>query len=299
MSQKNDLVYDIGMNNGDDTAFYLACGFRVVAVDADPHLAALAAKRFKAELEAGRLTILNVGIADQEIPAEFWINEVRPEWNSFSRELTARRGEPHHSILIPCRRIDTIIAEHDMPLYMKIDIEGNDIICCNHLSIATKPEYISVEMSYIELLIKLRDLGYDRFKLVSQVDLRPIGIENRKAHMRFLWFIYRQANCRKEDRRWWMRARRVGAAALLNVAHSFGLWGTTKIKSGWQPNWQFNEGCSGTFGEDLPGEWLTWEETAYIWFRGMKQHKDDGIDKTGSDFWCDLHARAASPPTAG
>jgi 16S rRNA A1518/A1519 N6-dimethyltransferase RsmA/KsgA/DIM1 with predicted DNA glycosylase/AP lyase activity len=68
MSQKNDLVYDIGMNNGDDTAFYLACGFRVVAVDADPHLAALAAKRFKAELEAGRLTILNVGIADQEIP---------------------------------------------------------------------------------------------------------------------------------------------------------------------------------------------------------------------------------------
>ena len=33
------LAYDIGMHNGDDTAYYLAKGFRVVAVEADCHVA--------------------------------------------------------------------------------------------------------------------------------------------------------------------------------------------------------------------------------------------------------------------
>ena len=32
--KRGDLVFDIGANNGDDTGFYLAKGFRVVAVDA-------------------------------------------------------------------------------------------------------------------------------------------------------------------------------------------------------------------------------------------------------------------------
>lgn len=34
-----DLIFDIGANNGDDTAFYLKKGFRVVAIEADPALA--------------------------------------------------------------------------------------------------------------------------------------------------------------------------------------------------------------------------------------------------------------------
>ena len=33
-----DLIYDVGMHNGADTAFYLAKGFRVVAVEANPEL---------------------------------------------------------------------------------------------------------------------------------------------------------------------------------------------------------------------------------------------------------------------
>ena len=36
---KRDLIYDIGMNNGDDTAFYLIRGYRVLAIEANPELA--------------------------------------------------------------------------------------------------------------------------------------------------------------------------------------------------------------------------------------------------------------------
>ncbi|TIL80880.1 MAG: FkbM family methyltransferase, partial [Mesorhizobium sp.] len=46
-----DLVYDVGMNNGDDTAYYLHRGFRVVAIEADPDLCNGAVSRFGKELE--------------------------------------------------------------------------------------------------------------------------------------------------------------------------------------------------------------------------------------------------------
>jgi hypothetical protein len=53
MSNRN-LVYDVGMNNGDDTAHYLECGYRVVAIEADPLLVRNARQRF--ETNFGRPT---------------------------------------------------------------------------------------------------------------------------------------------------------------------------------------------------------------------------------------------------
>jgi hypothetical protein len=33
---EGELIFDIGKNNGDDTAHYLSNGYRVVTVEADP-----------------------------------------------------------------------------------------------------------------------------------------------------------------------------------------------------------------------------------------------------------------------
>src|SRR4051812_12299597 len=47
MTAKHDnLIIDVGMHDGGDTAFYLAKGFDVVAVEADPGLAQAGAERF-------------------------------------------------------------------------------------------------------------------------------------------------------------------------------------------------------------------------------------------------------------
>ena len=35
---RNDLIIDVGMHDGTDTAFYLAKGFNVVAIEANPGL---------------------------------------------------------------------------------------------------------------------------------------------------------------------------------------------------------------------------------------------------------------------
>lgn len=59
-----DLIYDVGVNNGDDTAYSLHRGCRV-AIEADPILASRATERFAREIADGRLTILNVAIAEE------------------------------------------------------------------------------------------------------------------------------------------------------------------------------------------------------------------------------------------
>jgi hypothetical protein len=53
------------MNNGDDSAFYLKAGHRVVAIEANPLLCRAAEKRFAAEIASGRFAILNLAISDQ------------------------------------------------------------------------------------------------------------------------------------------------------------------------------------------------------------------------------------------
>jgi hypothetical protein len=59
------LVFDLGMNNGDDSAYYLLKGYEVVAAEANPTLVDQARVRFQKEIQAGLIVIEHVGIADQ------------------------------------------------------------------------------------------------------------------------------------------------------------------------------------------------------------------------------------------
>ncbi len=47
-----DLIYDIGIHNGDDTAYYLSRGYRVVAVDANPLMMDAARQKFAEAVSA-------------------------------------------------------------------------------------------------------------------------------------------------------------------------------------------------------------------------------------------------------
>jgi hypothetical protein len=54
LSHGSKLIYDVGMNNGDDTAYYLWCGFRVIAIEVNPELAADVAQRFAHQIKHRR-----------------------------------------------------------------------------------------------------------------------------------------------------------------------------------------------------------------------------------------------------
>jgi FkbM family methyltransferase len=139
------LVYDVGMNNGDDTAYYLRLGYRVVAVEANPVLVAQVSGRFAKEVAADDLTILNIGISDQEGELPFWICDGVSEWSSFDKSIASRDGVAHHQIVITCRRFDSILKEFGVPYYLKLDIEGNEIYCLRDLAPPNLPRYVSFE----------------------------------------------------------------------------------------------------------------------------------------------------------
>src|SRR4051812_4033187 len=90
-----DLVFDVGMHRGEDTAFYLRKGYRVVGFEANPDLVALNRKRFEAEIADGRVTVISGAISNTEektIPfyrypgVSIW-GTTKPDWVERNTDL--------------------------------------------------------------------------------------------------------------------------------------------------------------------------------------------------------------------
>jgi FkbM family methyltransferase len=174
------LIYDIGLHRGEDAEFYLKKGFQVVAVDADPDHCATACQKLSEFVSSGKLTIVNAAITDKVGEAVLLKSEksdwgtVVPEWDAQNRARGfASRAVPVHSTTLA-----ELIRAHGDPYFIKIDIEGMDSVALASLANAPAlPKYLSVELAFprdptfavaraeFELL---RELGYDRFKIVAQ-----------------------------------------------------------------------------------------------------------------------------------
>ena len=281
-----DLIYDVGMNNGDDSAYYLSCGFRVLAIEANPVLVEQAAKRFDREIKAGRITLLHIGVSDTEEELPFWICDTISEWSSFDESVPARDGNPHHKIMVRCRRFQSILAEFGAPYYLKLDIEGNEIHCLRDLSATTDlPHYISFERTdrwSIESLTILHELGYTGFKLVSQVHFMPLQhppISAQSSYERALKLIE-------------------SPNLVLRVCRKLGAWRflqrqLDQCRS--HNDWFFPPGSSGPFGEDSPGKWQSFEEVLET-LRSANSARSSGERSVfwgakDYSFWADFHAR--------
>jgi FkbM family methyltransferase len=162
------VIFDIGMHVGQDTDFYLAKGFRVVAVEADPVLASAAATRFSHAIAAGRLTVLNVGIAETRGQMPFFVNREVSEWSSFDQAI-ASRGFPVSEIIVDTITIDDLVKRCGVPYYAKIDIEADTHRCvCGFLRQTVKPSFLSYENPKPEPFELLVQAGYTRFKIINQ-----------------------------------------------------------------------------------------------------------------------------------
>ena len=170
-AEDSRTIFDLGMNNGDDTAHYLAQGFDVVALDANPSLCAKATSRFQAAIAAGRLTILNAAIADREGEATFHINLDNDHWSSLDIGWAGRDASRCREIKVRCVTLAGLFAEFGVPHYLKVDVEGADLAVLEQLrGHNLLPRYTSVEdcrfgPRFIEILASC---GYDGFKLFDQ-----------------------------------------------------------------------------------------------------------------------------------
>jgi FkbM family methyltransferase len=175
-----DLIYDIGQHKGEDTAYYLAKGYRVVAVEANPELAASCRERFAAEIRTDRLVLIEGAITDDGRPATLYIHASETMWGT---TVTARMhrnemmGESRPVTVSGVRLIDLLNA-YGVPHYLKIDIEGTDRVCLDAIAeLDERPSYVSMEStqeSYAAVCDELRllaRLGYRRFAVIQQANL--------------------------------------------------------------------------------------------------------------------------------
>lgn len=180
IGKQADLVFDVGAYCGEDSEFYLALGYRVVAIEAQPELAVALRERFSDAIRAGRYCVVERAIAEKAGEIELFTNSKYPGWAT-TDAAWARRYEHMGSTIghvrIPAVRFAEVLAEHGMPAYLKIDIEGADSLCIAALEeFAERPDFLSSELDQTSWRKLVRDvrtlerLGYRRFKLVKQGD---------------------------------------------------------------------------------------------------------------------------------
>jgi len=218
-ARSDDLIFDVGLHLGEDSAYYLSKGYRVVAFEANPGLIAHCRKRFESALADGRMTIVEGAIDDsgrETVP--FFVHDSETVWGTTDERWAARNAPRGVSSRIEVRAVDfgQALRDHGIPYYLKVDIEGADRICLDALS--TRPElprFISIEsekLDWPELVSELRRLtalGYARFAVCQQH-----GIAGRTI--------------------------------------------TTTTRDGKPLTFAFEEAASGPFGEDVSEPWTDW-----------------------------------------
>ncbi|MGE0315522.1 MAG: FkbM family methyltransferase [Lautropia sp.] len=217
------LIFDVGMHQGEDTAFYLKKGFRVVGFEADPRLAAGCRTRFADAIASGMLTIVEGAICEPPAPGtdrpetiRFYRNTGNTVWGTVDGEWASRNeslGTRSEIIEVPVVDFAECLRRFGVPYYLKIDIEGMDRVCLKALAtVEQRPAYVSIEAEKVDRgrleaeVVLLTRLGYAGFQAIQQS-----GISTQRE--------------------------------------------PEPPREGHYAGHRFAEGSSGLFGEDLPGPW--------------------------------------------
>jgi FkbM family methyltransferase len=277
-----ELVIDVGLMDGEDSAYYLKCGYRVVGVDADPLVIERCTSRFAREISSGTLTLLNIGIigvADPEQTLTFYRNLSQEGQSSFLPEY-GQRGGKFLSMEVRCITLRQLIDSHGVPFYLKLDIEGMDEAALGSLDRSTTPNYLSAELSRSSKIIEhLHSIGYRHFKLINgafHTTSMPIFRDE------IGWRLLRKASRRIPLLHHAMRRLPHKARPKMEWDSPFSVDGEA-----------FGPNTTGPFGEKTHGGWITHTEARKLLDKiGEVESLADGA------LWWDLHAakRLAQEP---
>jgi FkbM family methyltransferase len=270
------LIFDIGFHNGDDSAYYLSHGHRVLAVEANPVMVEEGRRRFQNEIANGRLTLVNRGLWNESgSKLTFYVNDTDSGWSSFVKGIGQRDGK-FHEVQVDCITPAELFQKYGVPWYLKVDIEGSDKIVVGSLTKQNAPQYFSSELGHnspaLELLVRC---GYTAFKLINQVTFtqslpifdNQLGIRAlRKLSVKFPGF------------------GKAIAGLPDSIRPKYILWDTFRDKI----PYTFSRYSTGPYAEETEGKWQTADQIRPKISRLFQLYSRLGIE---NDFWFDLHAR--------
>lgn len=170
MIHDSKLIFDLGAHHGRDTRRYLAEGFKVIAVEANPdcipHLSKL----------PGDLQVVKRALHSK--PGEYvkLYTSNSPEGETHSLFPSRVKQCDDVAIEVNSCTLAELLKLYGVPWYMKVDIEGSDVVAIRQLHEwkGAKPPYLSVELDWehpeeaIEMFSLLGYMGYTSFTLINQ-----------------------------------------------------------------------------------------------------------------------------------
>jgi FkbM family methyltransferase len=158
-----DLAFDIGAHVGDRTGSFLRLGARAVALEPQPRV-------FRAlrliHGRSDRATLLQSAAGEGCGTLGLHVNTANPTVSTASPEFIAAaegagewQGQVWDArITVPVTTLDALIAEHGIPDFIKIDVEGHELSALRGL---TRPvPALSFEFTTIQREVALRCLEY-------------------------------------------------------------------------------------------------------------------------------------------
>jgi len=248
---QSDLIMDVGMHDGTDTAYYLAKGFRVVAIEANPALVSAAQERFADAIARERLKIVAAAITESRGTTSMAVADSMTIWSSVDPGFIKRNtGIDYRQVEVPAIPFQDVLGEHGVPYFLKIDIEGNDILALRALHrMRDRPQFVSIESSVtaykpdfadvFDELAELWTLGYRGFKYISQESLSRINLPRHPREGAYVAVTVKGHTSgpfgRETPGRWLTVHQALVRAELLRLRHNLtgygGRWSDTRI--GW------------------------------------------------------------------
>lgn len=173
------MVFDVGCNVGLYTDIFLKLANKVVAIDANSELLVPLTKRFKNQLNTGKLVVVNSAVTEKIGTTNFfkmssvnlsstslkWKNNVVPKMFQHVKNVDCQN--------VPSITLDYLISKYGIPHYIKIDIEGGELNaiqglnhCVQLLSVEVTLPYLHQEI--ISIVEKLSKLGNYNYRILQE-----------------------------------------------------------------------------------------------------------------------------------
>ncbi len=181
------LVFDLGFHLGEDTAYYLDLGYRVVAVEADPKLHQQGYDRFQNAIIDGRLVLLHAAVIGWERALgvqmmRFYPHATNTVWGSVDHAFVTRNTDVHKqphepAVEVKTTTLEQLVRAHGCPFFLKVDLEGMDAEVIEDIArLPTPPAYASWETGKKNLKRTLKThlmlyfMGYGRYRIAQQAN---------------------------------------------------------------------------------------------------------------------------------
>ncbi|GIJ20860.1 FkbM family methyltransferase [Micromonospora lutea] len=192
-----DLVFDIGSHVGDHIGSFRRLGARVVAVEPQP-LCLRALRAIYADDD--QVTLIEGACGAEPGRIGFLVNSANPTVSTASTDFVAAAAGAggwedqvwDGRIEVPVTTVDTLIAEHGTPAFVKIDVEGFEDAVLAGLSRplpALSFEFTTIGRAVaLRCLRRLAALGFGGFDLALGDDKalalgRWVGAEEMAAYL--------------------------------------------------------------------------------------------------------------------